>query len=271
MIVLVLSVHSGKCTELHEGKYKFMKESLTTWSRFEIKYVINETTAAAVEEFIKPYVKEDHFCAIQPDGLYTISSLYLDSHALKLCHESLDGKASRFKLRIRTYSDIHETPVFFEVKRRINSVIVKSRGKTKRDDFSRLINGSLKTSGTDPVNQSALNQFFLYRDSINARGVVKIKYRRKAYEGLDDERVRITFDRKICCNVTNKWDIKVGGLGWVPVQTNKVVLEIKFTGQFPPWVARMVNYLGLRQQSLSKYTTSVQQSSLLRYCAPILY
>ncbi len=241
------------------------------WSRFEIKYLINESTAAAVEEFIKPHVKEDHFCTIQPDGLYTISSLYLDSRDLKLCHESLDGKASRFKLRIRTYSDEQSTPVFFEVKRRVNTVIVKSRAKTKREHFGTLVNGSISGFDSNPANQDALNQFFLYRDSINARGMVKIKYRRKAYEGLNDDRVRITFDRDVCCNVTNKWDIAVGGLGWVPVQTNKVILEIKFTGHYPAWVARMVNCLGLRQQSMSKYTTSLQQASLLRYCQPVMY
>lgn len=243
--------------------------SPTMWSRFEIKYVINETTAAAVEEFIKPHVKEDHFCSIQPDGLYTISSLYLDSRDLKLFHESMDGKASRFKLRIRTYDDLPESPIFFEVKRRINSVIVKSRAKTKRANFDDLVHGFSSSLNLSKDNQAALNQFFLYRDSINARGVVKIKYRRKAYEGVDDNRVRITFDRNICCNTTHKWDVKVGGQGWVPVQTNKVVLEIKFTGQYPAWVARMVNCLGLRQQSLSKYTTSVNQGSLLRFCAPM--
>ena len=243
-------------------------QNLTTWSRFEIKYLVSESTAAAVESFIKPYVKEDPYCAMQPDGLYTISSLYLDSHDLKLCHESLDGKANRFKLRIRTYSDDEKTPVFFEVKRRLNSVIVKSRAKTDRATYHRLVNGHVATSKLTGENRNALNQFFLYRDSLDARGIVKIRYRRKAYEGLVDNRVRITFDRKLSCNITKGWDISVGGTGWEGFPTNKVVLEIKFTGHYPPWLKRMAGCLGLKQQSMSKYTTSMKQATLLKYCAP---
>lgn len=241
---------------------------LATWSRFEIKYMISETMAVAVENFIRPYVRQDSYCLDQPDGSYTISSLYLDNNDLKLCYESLDGKANRFKLRIRSYNDEEDSPVFFEIKRRINSVIVKSRAKVTRQYFREFAQGKRLNLDVVGANGVALNQFLLYRDALNANGVIKIRYKRKAYEGLVDDRVRITFDREICCNMTKSWDIEVEGNHWQKITTRNVVLEIKFTGQYPPWLSRMAELLGLKQQSLSKYTTTMKQAAMLRYAAP---
>jgi hypothetical protein len=104
--------------------------------RFEMKYVISESKAAAMQRFIEPYLELDYYSKLQPHGCYPIVSLYLDSDNMQLCIESLRGKLKRFKLRIRSYSDEPNYPRFFEIKRRANVVIIKSRARVRTEDVA---------------------------------------------------------------------------------------------------------------------------------------
>ena len=114
-----------------------------------------------------------------------------------------------------------------------------------------------------------LRQFLLYMNSISALPVVGVRYLRQAYEGIVDDRVRITLDRELSYNVTRDALIKSDGPGWhrIPL-SNKVILEIKFTGTYPAWIDRMVKYFGIKAQSVSKYAHSIRHACLLRFCAP---
>ncbi|MHC4168693.1 MAG: VTC domain-containing protein, partial [Planctomycetota bacterium] len=109
--------------------------------RYELKYHITETQAAAIAEFIKPFVQLDRYCKLQPSRDYPIVSLYLDSAGLQLCRESLTGHKNRFKLRIRSYTDEPEYPRFFEIKRRMNTIIIKSRARVMEPDVETLLAG----------------------------------------------------------------------------------------------------------------------------------
>ena len=237
----------------------------TLWCRHEIKYIINESIAAAIVEFIKPYMQPDRYCMSQPRGRYPIVSLYLDSRNLQLYRESLQGLKNRFKLRIRSYTDEPDYPRFFEIKRRAGSIIIKSRTQVLHEQLMPLLSGSAWPLCT---NDGELRQFLLYMNSIGARPTVRIRYMRQAFEGTLDKRVRITFDRDLCYNITRKADVSLNGRAWQLMHKNRVILEIKFTGRYPVWIDRMVKHFGLRQQSVSKYASSIKQASLLRFCAP---
>ena len=243
----------------------------TLLCRYEMKYVINESKAAAVERFIRPYIKLDHYSRLQPSSSYPIVSLYLDSDDLRLCMESLGGVLKRFKLRIRSYTDDPEYPRFFEIKRRANTVIIKSRARVRTRDVPMLLSGRyvppLKDYKTD-IN--TIRQFQQYMGSIGAAPKVLIRYMRRAYEGDMHNRVRVTFDRRLAYGITDRPEVLLKGRGWHqhPITTNKVILEIKFTGRYPGWLARMAEYFELRQRSMSKYANSVVRSCDLRFCAP---
>ena len=55
-----------------------------------------------------------------------VSSIYFDDHGLSACHENINGVEKRGKLRLRWY-DGSDQKFFFEVKRRIGSVLDKRR------------------------------------------------------------------------------------------------------------------------------------------------
>lgn len=243
----------------------------TLWCRYEMKYVISQSKAAAIERFIQPYLKLDRYCKCRPDAAYPIVSLYLDSDNMQLCRESLRGHLKRFKLRVRSYSDEHDCPRFFEVKRRANTIIIKSRARVMHQDVADLLSGRyIPPVRNYKTEADALKQFQLYMKSIVAKPKVLIRYIRRAYESDTENRLRITFDRQLAYRASSDSQVLFNGKGWRDnsVTLRDVILEIKFTGRYPAWLGRMVRYFDLRHQSMSKYATSVQRACSLRFCAP---
>ncbi|MHC4131979.1 MAG: VTC domain-containing protein [Planctomycetota bacterium] len=245
----------------------------TLWCRYEMKYVISESKAAAIQNFIRPYIELDRFSKLQPDGFYPIVSLYLDSNNMQLCIESLRGVLKRFKLRIRSYSDNSEYPRFFEIKRRSNRVIIKSRARVRTQDVPNLLEGRyLPPIGNYKQDIDAIRQFQLYMRSVHAKSKVLIKYQRCAYEGKMHNRVRVTFDKNLCYKVSSDPHVLLAGSGWQynSATLRNVILEIKFTGRYPAWLERMASAFGLRQRSMSKYASSIKQACSLGFCGPTI-
>jgi hypothetical protein len=237
--------------------------------RYELKYVTDEAKAEALTQFIKPYLQVDRYSKLQWGEGYPITSLYLDSDDLRLCWESLTGIKNRFKLRIRSYTDELDYPRFFEIKRRINTVIVKSRARVMDRDVPALLAGLPLPPQNYSADTEALDQFQLYINSIKAKPKILIRYMRRAYEGDSETRVRVTFDSKLCYCVTDAPEVRFGGRGWQEntLTIGGVILEIKFTNRYPPWLGRMVECLDLRQEAISKYATSIVDACSLGFYA----
>jgi hypothetical protein len=234
------------------------------WHRYEIKYLISESQAAAIAQFVRPFMRLDRYCQLQPKRAYPIVSLYLDSDDLQLCRESMTGKKNRFKLRIRSYTDRLDYPRFFEIKRRASTVIIKGRAHVMPENVASLVSGRPRLSQVD--GDETLKQFMFYMNHINGRPILRTRYMREAFESIVDDSVRVTFDRNLSYNVTSTATVAHDGEGWQPLLSNGVILEIKFTGRYPPWLGRMVKYFNLQQQSISKYAISVKKSALLGFC-----
>lgn len=268
-IAAVSPKRSSKSSSVLGVKIKKKKTADTTlFCRYELKYRITESQAAAVKSFIRPYLPMDRYSKLQPNGQYPISSLYLDSERLNLCRETLTGKKNRFKLRVRTYSDDPAVPRFFEIKRRINTVILKSRSRVPDEAIAPLLAGRHPALDMDSKDEKALRQFQLYVDALHARPIVLVRYLREAFEGDSDNRLRVTFDRQIACKGTNQPKVIMNGPGWHRLPLDFVVLEIKFTARYPAWLSRMVKALNLPQSAMSKYASSVKHSCQLGFCAP---
>jgi len=240
--------------------------------RYEMKYLVTEIEAAAMTNYIRPFLEYDKYSKLQRGGMYPIVSLYLDSSDFRLCRESLFGVKNRFKLRIRSYTDEPEYPRFFEIKRRINRVILKSRARVMDQDIHSLLKGRRLAPQGYTTDEAALSQFQLYAASIHAGPLVLIKYLRQAFESASANRVRVTFDRQLCYKVTHEPRVYMGGSGWVEndMTAGYAILEIKFTGVYPVWLTRLVRAFNLEARSISKFATSVEQSCQLGYCGPAM-
>lgn len=271
-------ISSGKASKSnHQAKLAAvgipdLSADRTLGSRYELKYVISESKARAVEQYVAAYLDEDRYTKLQPSGFYPIVSLYLDSEDLQLCRESITGKLNRFKLRIRSYTDDHSYPRFLEIKRRSNTVIIKSRYRVKHRDIKPMLAGVFVDPQYYGTDEKILRQFQLYVRCLNAAPAVLVRYRRRAYEGDSRTRVRVTFDRELSYNVTDEPDVRFNGAGWQlhKLSLDNIILEIKFTGCYPAWLSTMAEYFELRQQSMSKYANSLKESCVLHFCSPKL-
>jgi hypothetical protein len=238
--------------------------------RYEMKYLVTEMEAAAITRYIRPFLEYDKYSKLQRGGMYPIVSLYLDSPDLQLCRESQVGVKNRFKLRIRSYTDEPEYPRFFEIKRRINRVIMKSRARVMNRDVATLLRGKLLPPQGYTTDEAALSQFQLYVASVHAGPVILIRYLRQAFESTSENRVRVTFDRELFYKVTHEPCVCLSGSGWQHniLTTGYAILEIKFTGCYPEWLSRLVRNFNLEARSISKFATSLEQSHRLGFCGP---
>ncbi len=110
--------------------------------RFEMKYLITESSADAIRDYLRgPLTLDEHDDPNNPQG-YAVCSLYLDSPQLTLYDQTIKGHKNRFKLRIRFYDNDPDGPAFLEIKRRENEVIRKQRATVTRDAALRILKGA---------------------------------------------------------------------------------------------------------------------------------
>lgn len=235
-----------------------MDRDRTLTSRYECKYLIPRARVPALRRFLDPFMGPDRFAARHADHRYPICSLYLDGPDLALYRSTVRGLKNRFKLRVRTYSDDPRSPVFFEIKKRIDAVVRKSRAPLDRRRARRLL--SPRPSGLRRAPQvlaPAIEEFCHQCRCVVARPVLKIRYTREAYESKGGDPVRITFDRELMYAVPRRFDLAHDAGDWRRTPLEGVILEIKFTDHCPGWVGEMIRVFQLQKRSVAKYVLSV--------------
>lgn len=229
--------------------------------RFELKYLINEETALRVRDFVRCYIDFDEYSVGKPNYSYPVHSLYLDSDDLKLYWETINGVKNRYKLRLRYYDVSAKSPVFFEIKRRMNNCILKQRGGVRQQYVPYLLSGHLPQEdhllSKAPKQFIALQRFCELMNRLHAKPKVHIFYMREAYVSADDQ-VRVTIDRSVYGEENLDPSIKVTMKNPVLSFENTVILELKFTNRFPNWFRELVRMANVMQCGAAKYVESIQ-------------
>lgn len=229
-------------------------------SRFELKYLISERTAQRLRDFVRCHLSMDEYSVGRPNYSYPVHSLYLDSDDLEIYWRTVNGDKNRYKLRLRYYSDNPDTPVFFEIKRRMKDVILKQRGGVRHSAVSLLLNGQMPEEKhmitKDPGSLVAVQRFQYLMMQLNAKPKSHIFYQREAYVAENDE-VRVTMDRDIYSEPNLSPTIKVKMTKPVLSYAGFVVLELKFTNRFPNWFRELVRVANSMQCGAAKYVSGV--------------
>ena len=228
--------------------------------RFELKYLIPEATALLVRDFVRSYLGMDEFSVGRPDYSYPVHSLYLDSDDLKLYWRTINGDKNRFKLRLRYYSAHPGTPVFFEIKRRMNNCILKQRGGVRQDAVNWLLAGHLPAEthlvSGDPHQLVAVQRFSRLQGDLHAQPRAHIFYMREAYVSDNDE-VRVTMDRDVLAQPNLATCVKTEMENPVRVFDRQVILELKFTNRYPDWFRELARVFQVVQCGVSKYVEAI--------------
>jgi hypothetical protein len=175
--------------------------------------------------------------------------------------DTINGNKNRFKLRIRFYNDNPETPVFFEIKRRMNNCIMKQRGAVRRGSAQRLVEGFFPEPedlvSSNPKHLHAVENFVRLSQMLDAHPKVHVAYLREAYVPHDDNSCRLTLDRGVCSEPEPVLRLCTKMIHPIYVWGDAVVLELKFTNRFPNWFGDLVRVFGLKQCGAAKYADGV--------------
>ena len=229
--------------------------------RFELKYLVNEDVALAMRDFVRSYLVPDEFAAKSATLSYPNHSLYLDSDDLQLYWDVINGNKNRHKLRLRFYDDNPAAPVFFEIKRRSDNAILKERGAVRREFVPTLLAGQLPAPNhlvsSNPKHLSAVQNFCRLMHDGRARLKTHVRYRREAWMSVEDNSVRVTFDRDVYSAPHTEPVVTTRLENFVKPWGDLVILELKFTGRFPNWFFEMVRLFNVMQCGVAKYAEGV--------------
>jgi SPX domain protein involved in polyphosphate accumulation len=246
------------------------------FNRFELKYLVPIRDAESFKEALKAnLVPDDHGDSV---GCYYLSSLYYDSPDFRFYWEKVDGLKYRRKLRIRAYESAEpltgDTPVFVEIKQRVNRVTQKRRVLLPYREALRLCDGRqapragsfapLGGSHDADVIDEILGMLWQY----NLQPASIVRYARQALVGSEyDIGLRVTFDTDLTYRVGDlELHTEKSGLPLFP--PDWAVIEIKVNERIPYWLTELVAIHNLGLVRVSKYCRSIELAAGRNLAAP---
>jgi len=241
-------------------------EQKLRFERFEFKYVLDIETYEYVKRALRHFLELDPALTQRMDAaspkvnFYEVISLYYDSPRFFYYWEKIDGASRRKKIRMRTYrrnGREFSGDIFFEIKRKIDAVILKDRF---------ILNGAeLKTYNPKDTHSRRVYEELLFEEKVRVlTPKLLVTYSREPYIGKYNKNVRITFDFGVRAKRTeNLFDLDGG---FTSVSGTKVIMEVKFKGALPFYIERVLKEYNLSRVPFSKYCLGVEAC----YSLPLL-
>jgi SPX domain protein involved in polyphosphate accumulation len=233
--------------------------AIRRFNRFELKYLITLQQAEEFRSGLRAYLVPDEHG--KNNGRYTLSSLYYDSPGLRCYWEKVDGIKFRRKLRIRHYETdepfTRETPVFVEIKQRIDRVTQKRRVILPYTEALRLCNDrQIPDHGAD--DEDTIEEIYTLLWQYNLRPVSIVRYERQALVGTNyDIGLRVTFDTSLAFE-SQQLHLHEQPSGLLMLPANLVVMEIKINERMPYWLTEMLAAHNMQIIRVSKYCRSIE-------------
>ena len=229
-----------------------------SFNRFELKYLADRPTAAAFRDDVVGRLDPDPH---HVDGGYTVWSRYYDSVDLHCYWQKIDGIRFRRKLRVRHYGSNESlqsaTPVWVEIKQRIDRSTQKKRIRLPYDEALRLCDGRVEVDH-EPADARVVGEVLSLAHEQDLRPACLVGYEREALLGRDaDLGLRITFDRRLRGR-DRDLDIGTDGLNRHLIRPDLMVIEVKVDERVPHWLTNRLAAHSLRLVRLSKYCQGVE-------------
>ncbi|MFH0881093.1 MAG: polyphosphate polymerase domain-containing protein [Lentisphaerota bacterium] len=256
-----------------ENTKKSALESQSQFDRYEAKYIIHPSLVPAIREHIQPFCIPDPNTEGDPPE-YVITTLQLDSPTLALHYAKDREMSSRFKLRCRTYGSQPVNPVFLEIKRKIQGVIVKSRAMIPRECWGNpFAEGRQYTLQFRSARERlTYSEFGRLVELLGAQPVMLIRYIRESYMSRGDRYARVTFDRNMLYCPTRTWDLPPVQTRWHSMDSGEalnrpysgVILELKMDRDAPQWMIDITRRFSLVRTGFCKYSTAVRREMIFQ-------
>ncbi|HSJ58076.1 MAG TPA: polyphosphate polymerase domain-containing protein [Anaerolineae bacterium] len=245
-----------------------LSHTIRKFDRFELKYLVPIVAAEKFRQALRAYlVPDDHGNA---HGCYHLSSLYYDGPGYYFYWEKIDGIKFRRKLRIRHYDSgtrlTGDTPVFCEIKQRLNKVTQKRRVLLPYAQARQLCD-ERRAPGEAPdrtvYDRAVIGEIEAMLWQYNLRRASVVSYTRRALVGSDyDIGLRVTFDTDLTCR-TDQLEISHSGSGLPLLPPGWTIVEIKVNERMPYWLTELVGRHNLSLVRVSKYCRSIELAQSL--------
>jgi SPX domain protein involved in polyphosphate accumulation len=243
----------------------YQNDTIRCFNRFELKYILNLKQAGIFKSGLRPYMTRDEHG--NNNGCYSLSSLYYDSPGLRCYLEKVDGLRFRRKLRIRIYESdevlSEETPVFLEIKQRVDRVTQKRRAVLTYGDALRLCNDRQMPDAIVAEDKDLIEEIYAFLWQYNLHPASIVRYCRQAFIGTDyDPGLRVTFDTSLSF-LTYPLYLHEHTISLPMMAAKWVVLEIKVNERIPHWLVEMIKAHNLQIIRISKYCRSIEAARKL--------
>ncbi|MFH1890147.1 MAG: polyphosphate polymerase domain-containing protein [Candidatus Kuenenbacteria bacterium] len=232
------------------------------FQRFEFKYYLPKNKADKLIPALLNHMNWDPYIKNSPKDHYEVNSLYFDSPDYGCFFDKEAGLADRKKLRYRFYNDLEiDNPVFLEIKRKKDALVIKDRISLHQDSCNYLkLNDILKKIKKENKNNYFVNEVIWFKNRNSLKPKLFVCYKRKAFVGKLDPKLRITFDYDIKTQLSN--DLKLNNKKWHRVYPQGAVIEVKYNNILPSWFHKIIQRYQLNRIAYSKYCNA------LRHCLP---
>ncbi len=240
-----------------------LKKNANTFERKEKKIMIDKSVFPALSERIKEYLIPDKY----NDGgkPYEICNIYFDNDRGDVIRNSVSKPKYKAKLRLRSYgTPTPDDNVFFEIKRKTNKIGTKRRAILPLCRVYDFLETRKIPEDENYINRQVLSEILYFMETYNAKPKTFVSYKRYAFYSKDDPNLRITFDTDI---VSRRHDLRLdlGSFGEELLPSDKMLIEIKFTGSIPLWLSHILSDFGLSIGSFSKigyeYNKNLRQTA----------
>ncbi len=238
-----------------------LSHSIRKFNRFELKYLLTLQQAERFKSALRAYLLPDEHG--NNYGRYSITNLYYDSPDYRCYWEKEYGLKFRRKLRIRRYETgevmTEETPVFVEIKQRIDRATQKRRAVLPYGEALRLCNDR-QFPEYAPEDEATVEEIFAFVWQYNLIPARIVRYDRQALIGTEyDIGLRVTFDTALSFQA-HKLHLHEDASDLPMLPPNQVVMEIKVNERIPNWLTDMIAAHNLQMERVSKYCRSIEAS-----------
>lgn len=221
----------------------------SVFTRYELKYLLDEEQKKTVLSAMDPYMKIDQY------GRTTIRNVYLDTPNFRLIRRSIEKPAYKEKIRIRSYSKVeNDAEVFVELKKKYDGVVYKRRVALPESVAMKWTLGEIDRPDDSQISRE-IEYFMSYYGSLSPS--VFLSYEREAYYEREGGDLRITFDDNILARRTDI-SLQSDAYGSEILPKGKVLMEIKCSGAIPLWMVEVLSKEKIYKTPFSKYGTAYQ-------------
>ncbi|MCM1055870.1 MAG: polyphosphate polymerase domain-containing protein [Bacteroides sp.] len=215
--------------------------------RHELKYIINSGCYEILRQRLKAAMKPDGH---GKNGVYRITSLYLDDVFETAYNDKILGFDVRKKYRVRFY-DLSPEFIRLELKNKKGSMVSKSSVKMTYEDYKRVLKGDNGFFAEERFAGTPGEELYVSDRLVRISPAAVVDYVREAYVCAAGN-VRLTFDRGL--KTMSGLDALNGSPEFYNVFENgEVIFEVKYDGFIPAYVRELLAGMPFTEESISKY------------------